>query len=346
MRLPLPLTIIFLLFTFIHLANAQSQYYKFDDLKDYYSHIYQAELSIISDLKTEAIGHYRKASLIKPLIFADRLNLIQSFLDSGRMAEAVSTAIQLANDGYRLGFLNDKKYEELINDENWIYFATNTYVSPPISIKTNNIGSMLSNMGQYYEISAPEKRILYLDIVTQGLRKMIKEKGYPSDIVLQYGSKDDLGSKFENLMKLCIGSGNFNQDSLFYDQFLQGNMEPETIVYFLGFAGNNSCGCEPFKGGIYIQIENKLYSCTKNQTELADKNRAKLFLPSISETKKMIDFQYSGQKNYKLRMAHYDSSVYYIVKDNKAIFDIEDYSEQLELFKTLNSSNFYFQKKD
>ena len=292
-----------LLFAAIFLpATGQQTPISYEDLQQYYATITQAELNITESKIYDAINDYRSASKIKPLSFTDRLNLIQCFLDSERMNEAVGTVIQMSKDGYRMQFLYDKKYEDLINDENWIYFVAHEYTSPPISLYTKNIVHMMDNVRQYYEIISPERKLVYMSLITESLKSLISKEGFPSEVILEYGSRENTKTQFNNMVQLCIQEDGFNYDSLLYEELLKGHVEPENLLQFFNYGEDQNCGCISYQNTIFLMLGDSLYSCSEKQEDIANENRKRLFLPTIAESKKFISFQLTNVK-YNLRGA-------------------------------------------
>lgn len=291
------------IYLIIHLvipAIGQNNYLNTDDLRRFYSLINQAELNIVDGNLFDAINVYRSAAKIRTLSYTDRLNLIQCLLETERMSEAVGSVIQMSKDGYRMQFLFDKKYEDLVNDENWIYFVENEFQPPVISNYTKNIFHILDNVRQYHEIMSPEKKLFYLSIVSEGLRSHIGKEGYPSETVLEYGSNENTKSRFESMIRFCAEEDRFNYDSLLYEELIKGHIEPETLLRLFTYDNEQSCGCVTYQNMIFVMIGDSLFSCTPKQEEIANLNRHKLFLPSVSDTKKFIEFQLTNP-NYNLR---------------------------------------------
>jgi len=287
---------------------------------------------------SEAIINYRKASRIKPLGFADRMNLLTCFLTLDRMQESVGLIIQMAKDGYGMSFLNDKKYEQLINEENWIYFVHHEYQAPGISVYAKNISGLATNFGSVYEQPTPKMLEIILPLVSENITKLIFENGYPGEPILGYGGNKRTEVLLYDMLSKCMKSGYLKYDTLYNDQFLKGKMEPEMIVSLLGNNGNSSCGCEPQRGKIYLQIRNKLYSCTEKQEQMANFNRAKYFMPTIADTKKMIEFSIHNESGFRLRAYASSLDYYYFPAEDKQVFDIDNYSDQLQLIKIIDQN--------
>ncbi|MBK7605165.1 MAG: hypothetical protein IPI15_16615 [Saprospiraceae bacterium] len=69
-------------------------------LDSFYTRINQAELFITDNNLNAAIKSYVKASAFRPLDYYDRVNLLECYLQSERMPEAVSVIIQMAEDQF------------------------------------------------------------------------------------------------------------------------------------------------------------------------------------------------------------------------------------------------------
>lgn len=338
------------LFLFIFQINLSGQRTKAFSippaLDSFYTRINKAELFIADNNLPAAILCYRKASEFHPLDFTDRINLLQCYIKSSKIPEAVGVIIQMAEDQYGLVFLNDKKYIDLINDENWIYYVENNYKQPPPYPIRNQIIEMNNSFSHIWEVGSDSAEIIKQEWQVN-IKNMLITNGYPSEQELGYGGSSYHPSLynpiFHNVLFNAFSYIDHYTDSILTDQFIKGKLSRELYVTLNARVGKKDCGCEPFRDAIYLQHMDKIYSCTKQREEAVNKRRKELLLPTISDGKKLIEFQINVDQNFRFRN-EYNAGTY--ISRSDELFDINDHRENLELIKTLDSTNFYFQKKD
>ncbi len=315
-------------------------------LDSFYTQINKAELYITDKNLQAAILSYRKAAEFRSLDYTDRLNLIQCYIKSNKIPEAVGVIIQMAEDQYQLVFLNDKKYIDLINDENWIYYVENNYQKPPHFPLRDQIIEMNNSFRLVLQVGSDSAEIIKKEWEIK-IKNMLLTDGYPSEQVLGYGGSSYHPSLynpiFYNVLFSAFTMPDFNADSILTDQFTKGKLSRELFIALNASLGNKDCGCEPYRDAIYLQYLDKLYSCTKQREDIVNKRRKELVLPTISEGKKLIEFQIIIDPDFRFRNEFNAGT--YISRSDKT-FDIYEHLEDLELVKALDSTNFYFQKKD
>ena len=314
-------------------------------LDSFYTRINQAELFITDNNLNAAIKSYVKASAFRPLDYYDRVNLLECYLQSERMPEAVSVIIQMAEDQFPLVFLNAKKYEDLINDETWIYYVQNNYNAPAPFPVRKIIRETYDEFQKYVNFKKPDSAALVYHSIATKMKKMILEYDYPSEQALGYGGSMYQPSMYQPIFMffVVVSDSTFNSDSVFQDQLLRGKMSPDLIATYNKIKGMTDCGCAPFTDAIYFEYNNKLYSCTKEREIFVNKCRELLHMPLLADVKKLIAYQ-NNNPQFKFRIGYNAGSTYIKTENSGEPFDINNYSDQIELVKELGQNDFHYSK--
>jgi len=305
----------------------------------------RAELSIINGDFKEAINLYDNAQNLNSLEDNTKLNRIICYLKVGRDSLAVIEAKNILENGFPISYFKKTSFKKLFYNKKWLDFSSE-YIAPSPSNLKIRIESLLNEDQRIRQQEVTrDSFILIQNNLVDSVRFLIKENGYIDSKEEGYNVYNDtilLSNGFTYLLIHALQVYPLEFRTILDSLLNVGDIKvPNYFFYSRYFMPQNrvKCGCESRLDAIFIQIENKLYTCGARLEFESNVNREKFGLLPIGETIKLINYYYFQDKSFK-----FDNVINTKVVLNSGFEKdhIQQIDEGLILYKTLEKNDSYF----
>lgn len=309
-----------------------------------------AEICLAENRINDAIFYYEKCIKIDTLDININLNLILCYNIIGNPERSTGIMKRVVINGFPLTYFKKEKYKILTQRRDWIEFEKKYYFETRIK-KPNYLALFIDSLliidqeirkndiGQDSSVIVQKN----LAAIVEGL---LMKYGYLSYRQLGFVLENDTilsSSPFTYLLIHSIQVDRVKFKTILDSLRSEGKFSKYDYLWFSRYFENISeckLGCEPFLNSVFIQVNNKIYTCCNKNRIQVNYRRSAVGLIPLEQAMQIIEFYYSAGKKFSLMNA-VNSKIY--VKNesdlpNTGINILKD----LCLYKELYDNDSYF----
>jgi hypothetical protein len=343
----------FLLLLLVCLTQSVEAQIRRSRIETYYRLVNNAELAITEQKFADALQQYRAAAKHRTPFAYDAHNAVLCAAETGDYDVATDFAEVLLNKGVPAVFFDQAKFGKLAASKTWRQYLqrrTRRGRAPKLDTALRTRLDSLLALDQKFR----SNNLLYADsiarvdsIINLELRSIFSRFGYPSEervgVYMTNDSTFYLTAPIDFLLIHMMKNGHRDMIPRLLEFVHSGDMAAVKLVTLSAYFGGDPAyiyGCNNNNQVVIVQIKDELYTCSEEKEALVNKNRANIYLESVADLKRKIDYNFRVDKRFKLNVS-YAISILDPYSPNLDKIRARLLENQLVMFKKLPNSDPY-----